>query len=401
MDPVTHGITGALLGKGYFSDRCGRVATVAITLGAIFPDVDVFVEAASRDPLAIIKYHRGITHSFVALPFFAALLAWLTREFVLRWLKIGSPTFGTLWLAYALGIASHIVLDGMTSFGTRMWSPISQQRVAWDFLFIIDFSLTSLLLLPQVAAWIYRDRERSRRRGWLMWLVFSAAAISIWYLASAMRFPFRVWIVLAASAIFAVLFFLPSVGDRGFRIARSTWCQAGVWVTVAYLVTCGLAHHAAIQRVQNFAEENHIVVNRLGALPLPPSLFSWGGAIRTSDGVYQSRFDLRNPIPPLSGFSQDSPPDSFVARAMKLPEVQLYWSFARFPVIRSSFENGNHVVEFGENRFVGRRAQGPKPFTYEVVFDAKGNVLEEGWESNGLSLQQMKKVEPHRARDAP
>lgn len=401
MDPVTHGITGALLGKGYFSDRCGRVATVAVTLGALFPDVDVFVEAASRDPLAIVKYHRSITHSFVALPILAALLAWLTREFVRRRLKIESPSFGVLWLAYALGIASHIVLDGMTSFGTRMWSPISQQRVAWDFLFIIDFSLTSLVLLPQIAAWIYRDRERSRRRAWLMWLVFSVAAVAIWYLARAAGFPFRHWIVLAASATFAVLFFLPSAGDRGFRIAHSAWCRAGVWATVAYLVACGLAHQAAIQRVQNFAAENHIVVDRLAALPLPPSPFSWGGAIRTVDGVYQSRFDLRRPRPPLFRFSQDSPPDSFIARAMKLPEVQLYWSFARFPVIRSSFENGNHVVEFGENRFVSRRAQGPKPFTYEVVFDAKGNVLEEGWESNGISLQQMKKIEPHRAGESP
>jgi len=401
MDPVTHGITGALLGKGYFSDRCGRVATVAVTLGALFPDVDVFVEAASRDPLAIIKFHRGITHSFVALPFFAALLAWLTREFVVRRLKIESPSIVILWLAYALGIASHIVLDGMTSFGTRMWSPVSQRRVAWDFLFIIDFSLTSLVLLPQVAAWIYRDRERSRRRAWLMWLVFSAAAVIVSYLARAAGFPFRMWIVLAASAIFAVLVFLPSAGGRGFRIARSAWCRAGVCGTVAYLVACGLAHHAAIQRVQNFAAENHIAVDRLAALPLPPSLFSWGGAIRTPDGVYQSRFDLRNPLPPLFRFSQDSPPDSFIARAMKLPEVQLYWSFARFPVIRSTFENGSHVVEFGENRFVSRRAQGPKPFTYEVVFDASGKAMEEGWESNGLSLRQLRKIQPQRGGGRP
>jgi len=75
MDPITHGITGALVGKGFFSDRQGRVATFAATLGAVFPDVDLVAELASRDPMAIVKYHRGITHSFVALPFFAAALA--------------------------------------------------------------------------------------------------------------------------------------------------------------------------------------------------------------------------------------------------------------------------------------------------------------------------------------
>ena len=86
MDPVTHGITGALLGKAYFSDRYGKAATFAAVLGAIAPDVDVFAEAVTRDPLSIIKYHRAITHSFVALPVFAMLLAILTLG-LLPWVR--------------------------------------------------------------------------------------------------------------------------------------------------------------------------------------------------------------------------------------------------------------------------------------------------------------------------
>ncbi len=132
MDPITHGITGALLGKGYFSERKGPVAVFAATLGAVFPDIDIIAEIGSRDPLAIIKYHRGITHSFVGLPFFAALLAWLTH-WVARRRGIEAPSWAMLTLIYGVGIASHILLDGMTSFGTRMWTPISQKRVAWDF----------------------------------------------------------------------------------------------------------------------------------------------------------------------------------------------------------------------------------------------------------------------------
>ena len=81
-------------------------------------------------------------------------------------MKIDSPSFGVLTLIYGVGIASHILLDGMTSFGTRMLTPISQQRVAWDLLFIIDLVFTSIVLLPQIIAWIYSDRcgkPRSRR----------------------------------------------------------------------------------------------------------------------------------------------------------------------------------------------------------------------------------------------
>ena len=144
MDPITHGITGALLGKSYFSDRYGRVATFAAVLGAVFPDIDIAAEMISRDPLGIVKYHqRLLTHSFIGLPFFAILLAWLTR-WIARRRGIESPSWAMLTLIYGVGIASHILLDGTTSFGTRMWSPISQKRVAWDLLFIIDFVFTAV-----------------------------------------------------------------------------------------------------------------------------------------------------------------------------------------------------------------------------------------------------------------
>ena len=81
MDPVTHGIAGALLGKAFFSKRQEKVAIFAATLGAVFPDIDTFstyAQIAHHDPLAIVKYHRAITHSFVGLPVFAVLLAVLT-----------------------------------------------------------------------------------------------------------------------------------------------------------------------------------------------------------------------------------------------------------------------------------------------------------------------------------
>ena len=52
----------------------------------------------------------------------------------------------------AVGIASHILFDSATSYGTRIWNPFSTDRVAWDFVFIIDFVFTAIVLLPQVAA---------------------------------------------------------------------------------------------------------------------------------------------------------------------------------------------------------------------------------------------------------
>jgi len=400
MDPITHGITGALLGKGYFADRKGRVAIFAATLGALFPDVDIIAEIVSRDPLAIVKYHRGITHSFVGLPFFAALLAWLTG-WVARRRGIETPSWAMLTFIYGIGIASHIVLDGMTSFGTRMWTPISQQRVSWDLLFIIDFSFTAVILVPQVAAWIYSDQTKSRVRAVWMWVLLTLGAVGAWTAANAAGFPFHLWIVGLISAIIAALFFFPEQSGWGFRVTRSSWCKAGTYAMIVYLFACGLAHHAAMQRVKDFASANKIQIDRMGALPLPPSLLDWGGVIRTVNGVYQARFDLRNPAAPDFHFAADSPPDPFIARALQVPEVQLFWQFARFPVIHSSAQGVEHIVDIGENRFVNTRRNKPQPFTYRLIFDDSGDLLEQGWQSDGMFLRHMQKLSPRRNGETP
>lgn len=390
MDPITHGITGALLGKGFFSKRAHRVAIFAATIGAVFPDIDVFYDALTRDPLAIIKYHRNVTHSFVCLPLFALLLAWLTR-WVARRFKLESPSFWFLVLIYAVGIASHIILDAMTSFGTRIWAPISEERVAWDLLFIIDFTFTAIVLLPQVAAWIYSDREKSRIRAVAMWILFTLAGFGAWWIAVAFQAGFHLYVAIFASGMMALLFFAPAIRHWGFRIARAGWCQAGTCVMVAYLFTCALAHHAALLRVKQFADGNHIPVVRIGALPIPPSLLTWGDAIRTPDGVYQARIDLRDSSAPDFRFIADSSPDAFTARALELPQVQLYWTFARFPEIRASMEGNLHIIDFGDNRFVTRNSQRPQPFTYRVAFDSQGNVVEQGWLTEGMLLKNLEK----------
>ena len=416
MDPVTHGIAGALLGKGFFSDREERVAIFAATLGAVFPDIDVFYEGyaefARHDPLAIVKYHRSITHSFVGLPFFALLLAALTLPAV-RFLKrryprfrdLDAPPFWLLAVIYGVGIASHILLDGMTSFGTRMWFPISSRRVAWDLLFIIDFAFTTIILAPQVIAWICRDPAKSRGRALKMWIGFTAGDLLVWLVAGAATYPFRFWIAVLASAILAALFFVPAMGGWGFKVTRAEWCQAGTCCAIAYLFFCSLAHHRAMLKVRAFADEHHVEVERMGALPIPPSLLDWSDAIRAPNGVYAAQFDLREKNPPQFYFTADSPLDDYILRAMMMPNVQLFWQFSRFPVVRSYASDGVHIVELGERRSESSSRRGPQPFTYRVVFDSAGRVISQGWLTEGMPGREMRHLELQQptapVKDAP
>jgi membrane-bound metal-dependent hydrolase YbcI (DUF457 family) len=400
MDPITHGIAGSLLGKSFFSKRNNRVAIFAATLGAVFPDVDTVADFVSHDPLAIVKYHRGITHSFFGLPFFAAGLAWLTQR-VGKKLGFETPSWLMLTVIYGVGILSHILMDGTTSFGTRMLTPFSQRRVAWDLIFIIDLVFTALLLAPQVVAWVYSDKEKSRVRSLWMWIVFSAGGVPGWAIAEAAGFPFHRWILLLASAVFAVMFFLPGMVPDGwaFRVTRAAWCRAGLGLALIYVVACGVAHHTAMQSIVTFANDNHIGVERIGALPLAPSLLDWGVGIRADDGVYESQFDLRHTQNVPVTFTPDSPSSTYTQRALTLPSVKLFWTFSRFPSIRSRADDGDHMVDIGENRFMNQR-RGPQPFTYRVVFDGAGRLIEEGLLTDGMFLRRMQRVSPADARAA-
>src|SRR5436190_21644400 len=118
MDTITHGIAGALIGKAVFGGdemlarrpmNRARIVTWSLMLGAIFPDSDVFREFFSHNDLLILTWHRSITHSLICLPIFAVFLAALTHWFVRR-LKWESPSLVFLFLIYAIGILSHILL---------------------------------------------------------------------------------------------------------------------------------------------------------------------------------------------------------------------------------------------------------------------------------------------------
>jgi membrane-bound metal-dependent hydrolase YbcI (DUF457 family) len=391
MDPITHGITGALLGKSCFSEKYGPAAVFAVTLGSVFPDVDVLMDTFSRDPLAVIRFHRGFTHSLIGLPVFSAALALLTIWWLRRRGRDGPSFWGLFW-CYAVGIGSHILLDTMTSYGTRVWNPISSHRYAWDWLFIVDFLLTACVLTPQVLAWVHSRSSshspphfpghfarRAAIRAAVMWLVFAAATTGVWELARQMDDGFTWQAAAIIIMLFGLLFFAPLWRDADPKISRAKWCRAGVYVTAAYLLTCATAHHAALERVRGFADARGITAISEAAIPLPPSLLHWDGMIRTAEGAYHSRFSLADAQPAPFSYLADSPPGPVLSQALALPEVRTYLWFARFPVIRTRVESGVGIAEFIDVRFAMRHDQRVPPFTFRVLMDAQGKLLEDDW----------------------
>jgi membrane-bound metal-dependent hydrolase YbcI (DUF457 family) len=394
MDTITHGIAGALIGKAVFHGEemfalrpmsRGRVITWALMLGAIFPDSDVFRSFFSSDKLLIITWHRSLTHSLVLLPLWAIILAAITQAFA-RWRKWEAPSFAMLTAIYAAGLLSHILLDLVTSFGTMIWSPLQWSRPAWDLIFIVDFTLTALFLVPQLLAWVYSHPEKVKSRALGMWLIFLPAPLLIARIGEIVGAPISGRVILGATLIFTALFLLPALQGWGIKINHDSWNRAGLFASLVYVASTLFAHHLAFARIQKFAGLDHLQVQSIGALPLPPSLWHWDGLVRTPRGVYELRMDLSEKSASETDllahehhYYPDAYPNSYIDAARLLPEVQKVMWFSRFPVTRFHKEGDVAVVEIADIRFIQTRRDRPAGFTYRVRFDINGNVLSKGW----------------------
>ena len=159
MDNLTHGVLGLCCGLAVRKKSLPiAAAAVAALIAGELPDADLLIRS-SDDPLVAFRWHRHFTHSLFLWPVLAALAAgaaaWLFRKRE----GVGFRPLYTVALAAGL---SHVLNDACTSYGTLLYWPFSQERVAWDCLPIIDFSLTLPLIVLGIAGW------RSGKRRWAM-----------------------------------------------------------------------------------------------------------------------------------------------------------------------------------------------------------------------------------------
>ncbi|MEM7146512.1 MAG: metal-dependent hydrolase [Verrucomicrobiota bacterium] len=143
MDPISQGALGAVAAASVAGREDVRKATLVGWVAGMLADADVFIRSEA-DPLLTIEYHRHFTHSLMFVPVGALVCAaffWLVTR---RWWK---PSFGRLYLFSFLGYATAGLLDACTSYGTQLWWPFSDERVAWHIISIVDPLFTGMLLV--------------------------------------------------------------------------------------------------------------------------------------------------------------------------------------------------------------------------------------------------------------
>ncbi|HEX3436160.1 MAG TPA: metal-dependent hydrolase [Pseudacidobacterium sp.] len=187
MDPLTHLLTGAVLGRAGFN-RKAAYATLAMTLAAEAPDLDMLW--GFRGPVAALEHHRGITHTFLAMPFIALAatgVGWLVHRS--RKKPPAAPVrWGLLWIFCLIAALSHLLLDFTNGYGLRPFFPFNPRWYSWDIVYIIEPLILAPLILALVMPWLFglADREigakraKFRGRGWaLAALVFIALLYAV------------------------------------------------------------------------------------------------------------------------------------------------------------------------------------------------------------------------------
>ena len=192
MEPVTHFLTGACIGRAGLN-RKTRYATLAAVLAAEAADIDVLWGWAG--PVEGLKHHRGITHTFIAVPVVAAVVVgaiWLYHRWRGNKRHAGTPAVEVRWLwlylTALIAALSHLLLDWTNNYGLRPFFPFNPRWYAGSFVFIAEPAIWALLAAAVIMPWLLSlaDREIGARppafrgQGWAIFALSGMVVLWCW-----------------------------------------------------------------------------------------------------------------------------------------------------------------------------------------------------------------------------
>lgn len=325
MEPITHFLTGAAISRATGLNKRTLYATVTCVLAAEAADLDMV--AYFRGPITGFAHHRGITHTFVGVPFVAAFVVGMVYLFW-RWQRkappepVGSPDSTTdkivvhdpakspRWgLLYGFALLcglSHILLDFTNNYGVRPFEPFSYKWYSWDIVFIYEpllyVFLIGGLVLPSLFGLI-NEEIGARRRG-----------------------PRG-----QGGAIVALVLMVLLWGLRDYQHRRAV----------------------ATLEARLYHSEDPI---RVSAYPYILNPFRWYGVVECDDFFVQADVNSLNPDVAPNGFEttrfkrEETPPD---IKAKDSPLGHVYLDWAQYPMteVERTTEPSGYLVRFYDLRY--------------------------------------------------
>lgn len=155
MDSLTQIALGGAVGAVIGGKKYGKKAALVGAFCGTVPDLDTFFFINS-DPVTTFTYHRGFSHSIIFCLLATPIFAWVFSK--IKWFA-ASFKDKKIHLLIFLTFLTHIILDGITIYGTQIFWPLSTPPVGIGSIFIIDPLYTLPLLIALTWFLINRNTQ--------------------------------------------------------------------------------------------------------------------------------------------------------------------------------------------------------------------------------------------------
>lgn len=169
MDSLTQIVLGAACGEAVLGKKIGNRALLFGAIGGTIPDLDVFVGRwLYQNEIQAMAFHRGFMHSFLFSIIATIVLGYFVFWLYNRGTRLGTTSLNDWIKLFGLSIFTHPILDSFTGYGTQLFAPFSNYRVAFDNIAVVD-PLYTLPFLACIIILMFFNRMSNTRRSLLKW----------------------------------------------------------------------------------------------------------------------------------------------------------------------------------------------------------------------------------------
>lgn len=299
MDPLTHGLASFALKRAFFP-KAERPILISMLFAGTLIDLDWL--SSLLGPSAFLKWNGGPLHSIVASLILALLISFAIRSYAK---SRGLLLQGALWwLAPICAALLHIGMDALLSSGIKLFWPISQARIAVDW-------------LPTFDLWIL--------------------------------------ILIALGILVPELFRLVTdeIGAKSKKPRGQTGAILALALIAVYVVGRGMLHSSAALMImeRTYAGESP---RRGAAFPDATSPFQWHAIVETQSALHF----VQVPTGPRSNFDPESAvhihkpePSPMLDAAQSTEAAQQFLAAARFPKATVQKETEGYSVELRDLKY--------------------------------------------------
>ncbi|WP_439132761.1 metal-dependent hydrolase, partial [Polaribacter sp.] len=215
-------VLGAACGEAVLGKKIGNKALLFGAIGGTIPDLDIFVgKLLYTNEIQAMAFHRGFMHSILFAVLGCFVFGWITHKLYNTKKRTGTTHLKDWIFLFFWAIFTHPLLDCFTPYGTQLFAPFSDYRVAFNNISVADPLYTVPFLISLVIMMFFK-RTNTRRTWWLKTGIYVSSAYMV----------FTIFNKFYINRVFATSFEKANISYQRFS-AQPTILNNILWYAVA------------------------------------------------------------------------------------------------------------------------------------------------------------------------